>query len=167
MKFRTIFVSMAFALGAPAAAFAASASMVGPDGKEMGTLELSEAGGGVQISGTLSGLTPGEHAFHIHQTGKCESPFTSAGGHYNPGEHKHGKVEGGPHAGDMDNLTVGADGTVKISVVNSKVTLKTGEKNTLFDDDGSAFIIHAKADDYKSQPTGDAGGRVSCGIIIQ
>ncbi|MGE0612261.1 MAG: superoxide dismutase family protein [Hyphomicrobiales bacterium] len=166
MILRAILVTTAFVLAAPAA-HAASAKMVGPDGKEMGTLELSEAGGGVKITGTISGLTPGEHAFHIHETGKCEPPFTSAGGHYNPGGHKHGKVEGGSHAGDMDNLTVGADGTVKIEVTNTKITLKSGEKNTVFDDDGSAFIIHAKADDYKTQPTGDAGGRAACGIIVQ
>lgn len=167
MKFHTLLLSAALVLGTSGAAIAGSAKMVGPDGKEMGTLELSEADGGVTISGTVSGLTAGEHAFHIHQTGKCEAPFTSAGGHYNPGEHKHGKVEGGSHAGDMDNLTVGADGNVKISLVNKKVTLKPGEKNSVFDDDGSAFIVHAKADDYKTQPTGDAGGRVACGIIIQ
>lgn len=165
MSYRIALLSAALLLGTSAAAYAASAKMIGPDGKDMGTLELTEASGGVQISGSISGLTPGEHAFHIHETGKCEAPFTSSGGHYNPLGNKHGKVEGGSHAGDMPNLTAGADGMVKISVVNAGVTLKKGEKNSVFDGDGSAFIIHAKADDYTTQPTGDAGGRVACGVI--
>lgn len=144
----------------------ATAELKDPDGKSLGTLELSDEGSGVTISGDVSGLSPGEHAFHIHETGKCEGPdFKSAGGHFNPDNKKHGEVEGGPHAGDMPNITADDDGKVSISHTNDAVTLEKGPKNSLFDDDGSAIVIHAKADDYKSQPAGDAGDRVACGVI--
>lgn len=147
-------------------ALAATAEMKDPDGKSLGTLEISEKGDGVMIEGTVSGLTPGTHAFHIHETGKCDGPdFKSAGGHYNPEGKKHGEVEGGPHAGDMPNIEADNDGKVSISQENAAVSLKKDAKNTLFDDDGSSIVIHAKGDDYKSQPSGDAGGRVACGVI--
>lgn len=154
------------ACGGSAADGKATAEMKGPDGKSIGTLTLTAEGEDILIQGELAGLTPGEHAFHIHETGKCDGPdFKSAGGHYNPENTKHGKIEGGSHAGDMDNLVVGGDGSVKIEVANGLVSLKKGEDGFLLDDDGSAIVIHAKADDYKSQPAGDAGGRVACGVI--
>lgn len=149
----------------PAAAWAASAALKSPEGSDMGTLALTQTGGGVHISGTINGLTPGEHAFHIHGIGKCEPPFKSAGGHFNPFATPHGKHGGGPHGGDMDNLAVGDDGKVSIDVVNGGVTLNPNGKHSLFDADGSAIVIHAGADDYSSQPSGAAGARVACGVI--
>lgn len=151
---------------APVAAEAATAQLKSPEGADMGTLSLVQTADGVKIEGTVKGLEPGEHAFHIHETGKCDAPdFKSAGGHYNPGNQPHGKHGGGPHAGDMDNATAGDDGTAKISVVNSLVTLNAPANGTLFDADGSAIVFHAGPDDYSSQPAGDAGPRVACGVI--
>lgn len=163
--FAASLLAAALAWSAPAQAQSATAELKDTDGKEVGTLQLSESGDGVRISGELTGLSPGEHAFHIHETGECEPPFKSAGGHFNPTDAKHGKVEGGPHAGDMDNITVGEDGSVSIDVVNEMVTLKEGEQTSVHDDDGSAIVVHAGADDYESQPSGDAGDRVACGVI--
>ena len=150
---------------APMAAHAAKAELKSPDGADMGTLSLTQTAEGVKIEGSVKGLTPGEHAFHIHETGKCEPPFKSAGGHYNPGNQPHGTRGGGPHAGDMENIVAGEDGSAKISVVNSLVTLNAPANGTLFDADGSAIVFHAGPDDYASQPAGDAGGRVACGVI--
>jgi len=158
-------VAAGLLMAASSQAMAASAQMKDADGKSLGTIEIVAAGDGVKLSGTLSGLKPDEHAFHIHETGKCEPPFKSAGGHFAPGGTKHGKVEGGPHAGDMPNLTVDKNGKVRISETNDMVTLEKGAENSLMDEDGSALVIHAKADDYKSQPAGNAGDRVACGVI--
>lgn len=151
----------------PLAAQAATASLKSPEGQDMGTLNLLQTSGGVRITGTISGLTPGEHAFHIHETGKCEPPdFKSAGGHYNPANVEHGTQSNtGPHAGDMENITAGEDGSVKIDVVNSRVTLNAPANGSLFDADGSSIVIHAGPDDYTSQPAGAAGPRVACGVI--
>jgi Cu-Zn family superoxide dismutase len=103
----------------------------------------------------------------IHQTGRCDPKdgFKSAGDHYAGERQKHGfKVEGGPHAGDMMNKFVGSDGKLRAHVINTRVTLADGG-NTLFDDDGSALILHAKGDDYSSQPSGNAGDRIACAVI--
>ena len=132
----------------------------------MGTVRLAQVPEGVKISLDVSGLSPGMHAFHIHGTGKCDPPdFKSAGGHFNPEGKKHGlKNPDGPHAGDMENVEVGEDGTAQVEVVNTRVTLGEG-KNSLFQPDGTAIVIHAKADDNMSDPAGNAGPRVACGVI--
>lgn len=157
------------ALALPAAAQQkASAALKDADGNSVGTVQLMETPNGVLLSAKLSGLPAGKHAFHIHETGKCEPPFTSAGGHYNPTGAKHGfEVKGGPHAGDMPNITIPESGSLAFDTVDPRVTLAKGKKTTLFDDDGSAIVIHAGADDYKSQPSGDAGDRIACGVIKQ
>lgn len=161
-----ILAAAVFALLMPGAAQAATAVMKSPDGKELGTLNLVQTGDGVKISGTISGIEPGIHAFHIHETGKCDAPdFKSAGGHFNPHGSPHGKDGGGPHAGDMENLHITDSSPQTISVVNDKVTLNPVAKTSVFDADGSAIVIHAGADDYKSQPSGAAGARVACGVI--
>ncbi len=153
-------------LALPATAHAAKAIMKSVDGKEMGTLNLVQTGDGVRITGTIRGLEPGELAFHIHEVGKCEPPFTSAGGHFNPFDVPHGKLtEGGAHAGDMDNVPVLDSGPVEIDVVNPRVTLNPHGTVSLFDTDGSSIVFHQGADDYRSQPAGAAGPRIACGVI--
>ncbi|MDY0404436.1 superoxide dismutase family protein [Virgibacillus sp. 179-BFC.A HS] len=112
-------------------------------------------------------LPPGLHGFHVHEKGLCEGPsFQSAGGHFNPTSAKHGfdHVDG-PHDGDIPNLEVKADGTAHATFINDKLTLEKGKENSLLKEDGTAFIVHAKPDDYYSQPAGDAGERIACGEI--
>ena len=134
-------------------------------GKAVGDVDLMQTPAGVLIKLQIKGLPAGEHAFHIHAVGKCEPPFESAGGHFNPGQHKHGMMAGEAHAGDMPNLHVPQNGDLSIEVVNTAVSLDKGKPNSLFDNDGSALVIHAKADDYKSDPAGNAGDRIACGVI--
>ncbi|MFO7260482.1 MAG: superoxide dismutase family protein [bacterium] len=146
----------------------ARAQLVDAEGNVVATATLREtAGHGVLIRLEAERLPAGEHAFHIHQTGRCEPPgFESAGGHYAPRGRQHGfLVPAGPHAGDLPNIHVPADGRLVIEVVAPDVTLRPGAPNTLFDEDGSALVIHAGRDDYTSQPAGDAGGRIACGVI--
>ena len=153
---------------ASAAAQSAKATLKSADGKEVGTAALTETPAGVLIRVTVNGLPPGERAFHIHGVGKCEPPFTTAGGHFNPGSKKHGmEAADGAHAGDMPNLHVPASGDLLIEVANPAISLVKGQPNSVFDADGSAIVIHAKADDYKSDPAGNAGDRIACGVIVQ
>jgi len=150
----------------PAAAQNAEATLKNADGKDVGRAALMQTPNGVLIRLSVKGLPAGERAFHIHGVGKCEPPFTSAGGHFNPGGMKHGiMAAGGPHAGDMPNLHVPASGELVIEVLNPAVTLEKGKANSLFGPQGTSFIIHAGKDDYKSDPTGEAGGRIACGLI--
>ena len=154
------------ALSSAASAQSGKATLKDAGGKEVGSAQLSQTPHGVLVRLTLKGVPAGEHAFHVHQTGKCEPPFTTAGGHFNPGNKKHGIMAGdGPHAGDMPNLHIPSDGALEIEVVNAAVTLDKDKPNSLFKPEGTALIIHAGKDDYKTDPTGDAGGRIACGVI--
>ena len=136
-------------------------------GKAVGDVDLMQTPAGVLIKLQIKGLPPGEHAFHVHAVGKCEAPFESAGPHFNPGNHKHGIMSGEAHAGDMPNLHVPQSGELSVEVVNAAVSLEKGKPNSLFDNDGSSLVIHAKADDYKTDPAGNAGDRIACGVIQQ
>ena len=147
----------------PVAAQSAKALLKSAEGKDVGSAELTQTPAGVLIKLAVKGLPTGEHAFHVHGVGKCEPPFTSAGGHFNPGGKKHGMMAAeGYHAGDMPIPT---SGETVVEVLNAAVTLEKGKPNSLFGPDGTALIIHAGKDDYKTDPTGEAGGRIACGII--
>jgi Cu-Zn family superoxide dismutase len=150
----------------PASAQVASAPLKNAEGKEIGSANLTQTPHGVLINLSVKGLPPGEHAFHVHAVGKCEPPFTSAGGHFNPQNKKHGMLAAeGYHAGDMPNLHIPQSGDLAVEILNANITLEKGKPNSVFDADGSAVVIHAGSDDYKSDPAGDAGGRIACGVI--
>lgn len=157
---------------ASAAAFAQTpqqteATFHNQQGQEVGRAILTQTASGVLIEMELSNVAEGEHGFHIHETGACDAAdgFKSAGGHFEPAQHQHGYMAAdGPHAGDMPNQFVGSDGRLAANVLNSNVTLSDGPTSVL-DADGSAIIVHAKPDDYTSQPTGDAGDRIACAVI--
>jgi Cu-Zn family superoxide dismutase len=145
----------------------ARARFIDAKGQAIGTATLTEMPGGILISLEVSGLPAGEHGFHVHEAGKCEpdTGFESAGEHFDPRGHKHGySVEDGPHAGDMPNQFVGADGRLRAHVFNPGVALASGDA-TLFDQNGSTIIIHANPDDYRGQPSGNAGARIACAVV--
>ncbi len=155
-------------------AFSASAQMKvkaelhDGQGASVGTAEFSSAAKGVSIQLNLTGLPPGVHGIHIHAVAKCEGPaFTTAGGHLNPDMKHHGLDNpDGPHAGDMPNITVAADGTVKATVVAPGITMAMGDDpHSIFSNGGTAIVIHAMTDDQKSDPAGMAGARIACGVI--
>jgi Cu-Zn family superoxide dismutase len=148
----------------------AKAELKGAKGEVMGTATFHEvAGGGVLIEANLSNLPPGTHAFHLHEKGACEGPdFKTAMGHFNPTGKQHGFLNPkGFHAGDMPNFEVPPGGKVKLTVVNTAVTLAKGAKNSLFQSGGTSLMVHHHADDYKSDPAGDAGARVACGVVTE
>ena len=151
---------------AAARAQTAEGTLIAADGAAIGSVRLTETPHGVLIAATAEGLPPGPHAFHIHAVGACQTPdFTSAGGHFNPTGAKHGILSpDGMHAGDLPNVHVAADGTLNVEVLTQAVTLNDGP-TSLFDEDGASLVIHANADDYRTDPTGEAGGRIACAVI--
>lgn len=158
--------AVAPAAGQEAASASAQGSFVDRDGKEVGTARLVQTGGGVLIELEVRGLEPGEHGFHLHQTGSCDPAggFESAGSHLALEGQQHGyEVEGGPHSGDLPNQFVGEDGVLRAHVVAANIALE--DEASIFDADGAALVVHAGPDDYSSQPSGGSGDRVACAVI--
>jgi Cu-Zn family superoxide dismutase len=168
LRFLLVLVPALFAaiICAQAPPLMAHADFVDATGKSVGAATLTQIAGGVRVVGTLSGLPPGTHALHIHTVGKCDPPgFTTAGAHFNPENKQHGmKNPKGAHAGDLPNFDVAADGTATVSVLAAHVTLGDGA-NSLFHDGGTALVIHAASDDYTTDPSGNSGARIACGVI--
>lgn len=144
----------------------AMADLKNAKGEVVGMAALWADEGGVRFFADVRGISPGKHGIHLHAVGKCEPPeFTTAGAHFNPEGKKHGlRNPEGPHAGDLPNLDVAPDGTGQLHYVARRVTLGAGAAS-LFDADGTAVVVHANADDEFTDPTGNSGGRVACGVI--
>lgn len=172
MRFGVMMAACALAIvTVPASAAgpkSARADIKNAQGTKIGTAKFTSAANGVKVSVKVSQLTPGEHGIHIHAVGKCEAPgFTTAGGHFNPTGAHHGaknSQEPHPHVGDLENLTVGQNGKASATFTISGATLGDGQ-NSLFHDGGTALVIHAKPDDLMSDPSGNSGDRIACGVI--
>ena len=150
------------------AAALAIADLTDANGKNVGSVSVNENASGLALTLTVTGLTPGEHGVHIHETGTCTPPdFKSAGGHWNPGGKEHGlENPKGSHEGDMPNLVVKDDGTGKLETTIDGAHIASGD-NPLLDADGAAFVIHAGKDDQMTDPSGDSGDRIACGVFEQ
>jgi Cu-Zn family superoxide dismutase len=145
----------------------ATAELADAKGKAAGKAVFTEKQGQVQIALKVTGLPAGVHAFHIHEAGKCEGPdFKSAGGHFNPEKKQHGTMNPqGHHAGDLPNIKVDSKGKGEYKGVVAGVSLAKGVPNSLFGPNGTSVVLHEKEDDLKTDPAGNAGARIACGVI--
>src|SRR5262245_6410369 len=142
----------------------ASATLRDQSGRQVGTATVTDSYAGVLLVGTINGIGVGAHGIHIHETGRCDPPFTSAGGHFNPEKRKHGfKNPEGHHSGDLTNIDAPASGPLKFELLAAGVSL-TGS-NPLLDADGAAIVVHGAGDDYNTDPAGNSGSRIVCGVI--
>lgn len=161
------------------------------DGHDVGRVTFEQVANGVLIKAELHDLPPGVHGFHVHAVGRCEPPFATAGGHFNPADRKHGFANAdGPHAGDLPNLHVGPDGKVAVEFFVARIELNEGPSNAeaggraqravgavqgfldqgpydVFDQDGSSVVVHAGTDDYTTDPAGNSGDRIACGVLAK
>jgi len=168
MKTKEFVLIIAGVVLSGSAAFAAAGTAIlqgtVPDSKVSGQAALTETPEGLKISVTFQNVPPGKHGFHIHENGACGEEGKAAGGHFNPGKVDHGLLSKDgfthAHAGDFGNVEIGADGTGTFETVETGLTLGAGEHSVA----GKAFILHEKEDDF-GQPTGNAGGRIACGVI--
>lgn len=145
----------------------ATVKLINAKGEQIGSALLTQKNDAVLVRVEASKLTPGDHGLHFHETGKCEAPdFKSAGAHFNPATRMHGfNNPKGFHNGDLPNLKVDADGNAKAEFETKVVTLQKGQPNSLMKDGGTALVIHDKADDYATDPSGNSGDRIACGVI--
>ena len=142
----------------------ATAQMRSAEGRDIGTLTLTETAQGINVTGHITGLPPGTHGIHVHTTGQCTPPFESAGGHWNPTNRQHGAQNPqGPHLGDIPNITVAADSSAHVTATTPGGTLRG--TNGALDADGAAVVIHATADDNRTDPSGNSGARIACGAV--
>jgi Cu-Zn family superoxide dismutase len=156
--------TMAGGAAAGAQGGTATIAMRDPTGRDLGTLTATEHAQGISFTGTLRGLPPGEHGFHVHTAGQCDPTFEAAGGHWNPTNAQHGTQNPqGAHLGDMPNITVGQDSTVNVQATTPGGTLRG--QNAVLDADGAAVMVHAGPDDYRTDPSGNSGDRIACGVI--
>lgn len=147
----------------------AVAKMILLDGAKAGQIDFAQTGHGVLVTFDLYRLAPGAHAIHIHTSGNCDTKtkFTAAGPHFSAEPKLHGYLaKGGPHAGDLPNQFAAADGTLHASTLTTLFALGNGKKS-IFDRDGAAIVVHARGDDYATQPSGNSGDRVACGVIVR
>ena len=172
MRFPLLSILAAGLLFSTSAAYSqkAHADISNAQGTVIGHATFTPSGDGVRVAVSVSHLDAGEHGIHIHNVGKCEGPaFTTAGGHFNPTSAHHGvhnAQDPHPHVGDLPNLTVDSGGKGKLSFLIPGATLGEGT-SSLFHDGGTALVIHAKADDLSSDPSGNSGDRVACGVIVK
>ncbi len=147
-------------------AAAESATLIDGAGKAIGAVEVSESENGVTLRLSATGLPPGTHGVHLHAMGTCEGPaFASAGAHWNPANRQHGKDNPmGAHLGDLLNAEAPATGELSMTYVVDDTTMRDGA-NALADADGTSLVIHAQADDYKTDPSGNSGGRIACAVV--
>ncbi|MGE7675695.1 superoxide dismutase family protein [Lysinibacillus sp. NPDC094403] len=145
----------------------ATAKVIGKNNESYGNAYFEEEDNGVKVTLALSGLPAGKHGIHIHSVGKCEPPtFESAGPHFNPTHKEHGNLNPkGYHLGDLPNLEVGEDGKVDLNFLAEGLTLEKDAANSLLRDGGTTLIIHESEDDYKTDPSGNSGARIACGIV--
>jgi Cu-Zn family superoxide dismutase len=137
-------------------------------GKDVGFIELTQTRAGVRLQLALKDLPPGEHGFHVHAVGTCEASFASAGGHFNPEGRQHGFLtEHGHHAGDMPNIVIPRSGMLMQVILNSEITLERGQPHSLFHPGGTSIVIHADKDDHVTDPAGNAGDRIACGVVTE
>ena len=160
-----LIVGLFIAGAASAADELATAQMQNRDGKALGKVTLTQTSQGVVLRVEMEGLPPGWHGIHIHGVGKCEPPFTTAGGHFNPGNQKHGFGKEGSHAGDLPNLYADATGHANAEFLDATVAIVEGGGAYLLGQDGTSIVVHAGLDDMMTDPAGNSGDRIACGVI--
>jgi len=164
----TLLLAGCASMGPSPADNTARAEMRNASGQVVGNATFTQIGGALRVLLEVQGLPAGAKAVHVHAVGKCEAPsFNSAGEHFNPLGRQHGALNpAGPHGGDLPNITVGKDGRGRLESTTELMTLLTGA-SSVFDGDGSALIIHAAPDDFRTDPTGNSGARLACGVVTR